>query len=924
MICPQCGTQNPPGTSACVECSLDFSQSVGGETLQGASTPPLSGETLQGVVTPPTFESEVDFGPRYRIEALLGQGGMGKVYKAYDKELGRTVALKMVRIELTSSTDTMQRFKQELLLASKITHKNILRIHDLGEAGGVKFISMAYVEGTDLHHILKKEHRLPLPRLLRIAVQLCEALEAARLEGVVHRDLKPQNVLIGKDDQVYVTDFGIAKSLESDNAGMTRTGMFLGTPQYMAPEQVEGKPVDNRSDLYALGLILYEMSTGDLPFAGDSAPQIMLLRLRENPKNPKLANPELPDWFDAVVMRCLAREPEQRYQTARELQNDLEAAHTTAGPLPTGTLSGRTVQITLPVLTRGHKRAALGAGAVVVILAVLLAVPVLRHRVLHIGAASRPSNDKFVAIMPFRVLSDQADLGYVAEGLADGLSAKLFQAQSVHLASASAVERATKTEVSHEGIGHALGVTLLVQGSVQAAADKIRVVMQLEDVSRERHMLWTQEFTGVPQDLLVLEDQIYDKLTTALGLKLSTEERARAGAHPTENIEAYDLYLRGRAVLHTGRDVKDAQSAITLYLHALEKDQEFALAYAGLADAYMQLYARERDTAWAQKALSAAQQSRSLNDNLPEAHYALGTVLNATGKNFEAAVEVKHALDLEPNSDEGYRRLGAIYADGGRQPEAVEAYQKAIEINPYYWLNYYELGRAERKFGHYDKALAAFQKVVQLDPKNATAYNNLGIVYFSQGNYDLAIPQFQKSISLLPSYGTYSNLGTIYYYQKRYDDAVKMFEKAVEMNPNSQLYMGNLADAYRWSSQKDKAAATYDKAIALAVKELQVNPRNAITMGYLAQYYAKKGDTATALQTARRARSIDSGNVDLIWAEGIVQTLAGHTDAAIQTLRAAFEKGYATKQAENEPELDSLRNNAEFQKLMTEFAPKSK
>src|SRR5271169_917468 len=257
---------------------------------------------------------------------MIGAGGMGNVYKAFDKELSRTVALKTLLPELVGDYLLTQRFKQELLLASKISHKNILRIHDMGEVGEVKFITMAYVEGQDLHQILLETPKLPFERVMSFSRQLADALAAAHAEGVVHRDLKPHNILVAKNDQIYVSDFGLAKSFEENAIGMTRTGAFLGTPRYMSPEQVEGKPADQRSDLYAYGLILYEMVTGDVPFTGESTLKVMYQRIQEKPKSPKIANPALPNWVVRIIMRCLEKEVETRYQSAYEILADLQGA----------------------------------------------------------------------------------------------------------------------------------------------------------------------------------------------------------------------------------------------------------------------------------------------------------------------------------------------------------------------------------------------------------------------------------------------------------------------------------------------------------------------------------------------------------------------------------------------------------------------
>src|SRR5271169_6666838 len=344
IYCPQCKTPNPDFAESCSKCSTPM--------------PLGESETIQ-MVDASAIALGSDFGPRYRIETLLGQGGMGRVYKAYDKELNRTVAIKVVRQGAMGETDALSRFKQELVLASKISHKNILRIHDLGEVEGMKFITMAYVEGHDLHQIIKDNPKLPLERVLKFAVQLAGALAAAHGEGVVHRDLKPQNILVDKDDQLYVSDFGLAKSFEDDAVGMTRVGTFLGTPRYMSPEQVEGNPADQRSDLYAYGLILYEMVTGNVPFTGETTLKVMYQRIQEKPKSPKTLNPDLPNWFVQVIMRCLERDPAVRYQRADEIVLDLQGARSTVSTSRGSGGITRTVQIQIPEFK--DKRWILGA-----------------------------------------------------------------------------------------------------------------------------------------------------------------------------------------------------------------------------------------------------------------------------------------------------------------------------------------------------------------------------------------------------------------------------------------------------------------------------------------------------------------------------------------------------------------------------------
>jgi serine/threonine-protein kinase len=871
------------------------------------------GATLE-VSDSASINTGTDFGPRYHVESLLGSGGMGKVYKARDRELDRIVAIKVLRPDLMTDPMAMQRFKHELLLASSISHPNILRIHDLGEYNAVKFISMAYVDGGDLTQVLRKEGRLPLDRVLHIMRQLAAALGAAHGVNVVHRDLKPQNILLGSADHVYVTDFGIAKTLESDRTSVTRTGAVLGTPLYMSPEQVEGKQVDHRSDLYTFGLIFYEMLTGVLPFTGDTTFQLMYQRVHQLPKRPELVIPDLPPYLSRICLKCLEKEPANRYQSASEILLDLESKHA-----PTHT---RTVQITLPVIDK--KISLISASAMVVLLAALLAIPQVRDFLFRHKTAEPTSGipslkqGKFVAVLPMRIVGDQASLNYVADGLTEALSAKLFQLHDMHTTSASEVQK-VRSSNSLNDVARQLGVNLVVSGTIQSSGDKLRIIAALDDVAGG-HRVWTQEFSGVQQDLLTLEDQIYGGVVEALALKPTSEESARATPHPTENFEAYDLYLKGRSAMRGQQDVKNIQTAIGYYEQALKKDPNFALAYAGVAEASLVMYHEKKDSFWSQKALAAAQQAERLNDTLPEVHFSLGDVYTASGKGAEAVSELNRALQLAPNSDDGYRGLGKAYLALGQKDRGLQAYQRAIELNPYYWVNYNYAGQAYAGLGEYDKALAAFQRIIELEPDNSFGYLNAGSVYFRQGKYDQCIPFFSRALQIQPHPMTYSNLGTAFFFLKRYAEAVPMFEKAVEMNQDDPMFMGNLADAYRWYNQIDKANATYDQAIALGFKQLQVNPRDASVLDQLSLYYAKKGDAMHAMDFIRRARAINPTDVSMIYDEAVVDTLGGRNEEALKTLREALQKGYSVKEAQADPELTGLQVNPGFAKLIADFS----
>jgi serine/threonine protein kinase/tetratricopeptide (TPR) repeat protein len=897
----------------------------GDSARQAAGSRPRSrGQASRGLHPSGGLEPGMDFGPRFRIEKLLGAGGMGKVYKAFDKELSRTVALKTLQPELVSDPLLTERFKQELLLASKISHRNILRIHDLSEVEGVKYITMAFIEGKDLNELLKEEGPFPLERSLSIARQLCEALDAAHSEGVIHRDFKPQNVLVGKDDHAYVSDFGLATSLESAKMGMTRTGAIMGTPRYMSPEQVEGKEVDSRCDLYSLGLVFYEMVSGEVPFSGGSTWQLMYQRVQETPKDVKLVNPALPDYVSRIIMHCLEKDPANRYQSAKKILADLDAGRSPS------ISPGRTVQINLPVVEKLWWYAA--GGAVLLLIGLFFAIPKTRHWVFAASPVATPtpiasglpslSQGKFVAVLPFRVLGDQSSLGYVADGLVEALSAKLFQLKEVRLASSTAAAKIDpKTPLSQ--VAKNLGVNLIVHGTVQGSGDNLRVTVNLENVPENR-LVWSQEFAGMTGDLLTIEDHIYTRLMDELESKPSDEEMAAASAHPTENVEAYNQYLKGRNALGGSPDEKNIQAAMNYFNGALARDPGFALAYAGLADANLMMYVEKKDKYWSEKAVEAAKQAARLNDKLPEVHVALGSAYAATGQNVQAIAEHKRALDLAPNSDGAYRRLGNAYKANGQKEEALQALEKAVEINPYYWNNLAALGKAYFAFGESDKAVKVFLQIIQLEPDNPAGYNNLGGVYLNLGRFEESIPVFQKSLQIQPSGDTYSNLGTAFFYLKRYSEALPMFEKAVEMSPEDETNMGNLADGYRLAGNRDRAQATYEKAIRLAYKELRVNPRNASVVGNLALYYAKNGNPQQAKEFVSKARAIDRSSVYLMYIAAVVDTINNRPADAVKELTGALQKGYSPVDVAADPEFASLQSRADFQLMMKQFASKKR
>jgi serine/threonine-protein kinase len=850
------------------------------------------------------------FASRFRIDRLLGAGGMGAVYKASDLELDIPVALKIVRPEMSSDSalghEFEERFKRELLTARLVTDRHVVRIHDLGESAGVKFITMQYVDGSTLAAVMRAG-RLPYARTLSFAKQIASGLRAAHDVGVIHRDLKPQNILVDADDAAYISDFGLAKSLELTRAGLTHAGELLGTPRYVSPEQIRGQAADQRSDLYALGLIMYEMATGEAPMTAVSAVDLMYRRVQEPAPDPQRLVADLPEYFRCAVLRCLERDPAARYQSAAELLADLETEH--AAPVAAAT---RTIAVSVPVPRVTRSRALVAAALVIAVLGG--AVGAVRHyRPSATRVAAAPGESMRIAVLPFTARGGDSELAAIGGGVAEALSAKLFGLPGVTIASGAPVQQA-RADAALADVARTLGASIVVGGTVGSDAGGLRLSVTADD-ARTGQRVWAEEFTGVAGDLLTIQDHIYTQLVAALRIKPTTDQLARAVVHPTENIEAYQLYLRGRNAMRGQQNRRNVEAALDFYEQALKRDSTFALAYAGIADGALRLYRTTKEPEWAQKALAAAQQAQHLDDKLVEVHLALASAYQATGKATEAIAMLTTAADMAPTSDDVFRRLGRALLATGRGDEAIAAYQKAIAINPYYAVSYGALGFAYMQLGDYEKAALAYQKMIEVDPRNADGYNDLGAARLQLGEYEAAADTFRRALTLQDTPFTYNNLGIAYVYARKYDQAIPMFEKAVALGPNDDRWIGNLADGYRWAGQRDRAISAYDAAIARALKALQVNPRDAAVRANLALYYAKRGDSSRARRLIADARAIDAANVNVTYAQATIDALAGRTADALDALSAAVAAGYPVAAARRDPDLQSLVTDPRFARL---------
>jgi tetratricopeptide (TPR) repeat protein/predicted Ser/Thr protein kinase len=875
----------------------------------------------------------------YQILDKLGEGGMGVVYKAKDTHLDRFVAIKVLPPERVADPERKRRFVQEAKAASALNHPNIVTVHDIDQAEGVDFIAMEYVEGKTLHELIQGRG-LPLSQCLDYSAQIASAISKAHAAGIVHRDLKPSNVMITGEGLVKVLDFGLAKLTgraadgveeEDDTWTLTQTteeGVVLGTLAYMSPEQARGQPLDHRTDIFSLGVALYQMVSGALPFRGPNAVETLDKLLHAPTPSLKAAYPDLPDELERTVVRATAKDRDERYQSMQEMGSDLRALIGAPRPAATVGIDSEPTATAVGTVRQKKPRAAKWSAIVLAALLVLLAALLFRdHLPRWLGGTPLPAQIR-LAVLPFTNVTASPEDQLLCDGLTDVLATKLGRVErfqdALRVVAASEV-RSSKvaTAVQANGVFH---VDRVLSGSVRRAGGRILLTLSLVDTKNLRQ-IGSNTCDRREGELIGLENDAFSRAVAMLKLDLKTAARQALSAGQTKDAAAYDSYLRAAGyfarydVPEPKKEVeaerkKDVDSAIRLFEEATRRDSQFALAYAGLGEACWRKYQDTRQRQWADLALQRCLRSAELDKSLSRVHVTLGMVYRGIGERDKAMVELNRAVSMDPRSAEGYRELGRAYGALDQAEKAENAYRKAIQLRPDCWSCHWYLGVFLLNRARYSHAAEEFREVIRLVPDHFLAYSALGGVYIYEWNYDQAAAMFEKSLSIRPTPEAYSNFGALRILQGRDSEAVPLLEQATAGGTSTYKVWGNLGDAYAHTLElSGHAGPAYARAAELVREQLKTNESPGARAS-LASYLIGLGNKRQALAEIERALTLAPEDAEVLFRAALVFEAAGNRGRALKTLAAAAAKGYSLALIRSASDLAALRKDPGFREVI--------
>ncbi|MEE9190019.1 MAG: protein kinase [Candidatus Neomarinimicrobiota bacterium] len=852
----------------------------------------------------------------YKILEKLGEGGMGDVYKAEDTNLDRIVALKFLPKEVTRDKEMKTRFIHEAKAASALDHPNVCTVFEIDETEeGQLFISMGYYDGDTIEERIK-QGPLEINEALNITIQVAQGLDKAHKKKIVHRDIKSANIIVNTDGVTKIVDFGIAKL--AGQTKVTKDGTSLGTASYMSPEQTLGKEVDHRTDIWSLGVVLYEMLTGLQPFQGDYEQAVVYSIMNEEPKPLTGLRTGIPLQLEQIVSKALAKEPDERYQHLDELIVDLK--HVKKEPVKEKT----DAQVPLPPTPVDIKPfwkqpipMAVSITALIVIITGLL---------IFGGKTDEPASrlgDKSIAVLPFSAIGDSKEDEYFSDGIHDDILTQLSKIGDLKVIARTSVMQYKNTNLRISDIGKELGVASILEGSVRRAGDKIRIVAQLIKSNTEEH-LWAETYDRDYADIFAIQSDVAQKIASALKATLNPEEKEQLEAVPTNNMEAYNNYLRGNIFIFKGVKEESIRSAIQFYEKAIELDPNFTLAYARLSVAYMRILWFADYYNYLQLAKETLDKAASIDANHPDIRLAFGYYYYYGFRDFDKALrEFTIALKTQPNNDQLIEAIGWIKRRQGKWDESVQFTKLACELNPHTANRHAQLAYTYIYLRDWDEAIRYSEMSINIAPDEPQGYSIRGyIILAMEGDVEKTRQFIRDNLDHVDSSKFVFERGLTELLGRNYQKALGIFKE------DEKTFLLAIAHIYRLMGQETEAERYYDSARKQFEMKIKDNPNNGRFYGKLGITYAGLGRKEEAINAGKQgiemipvSKDALSGSVllnDMV----ILYTMTGEVELAISQIEEylSYPSWLTVQFFKLHPGWDSLRAHPRFQELIARYS----
>lgn len=826
----------------------------------------------------------------FRILEEIGKGGMGIVYKAHDEKLDRIVALKFIASDYTVTDNQKKRFLQEAKAAAQLNHPNICNIHSMDEFEGQQFIEMEFIEGETLRHKMNHLNPMSLNTFRDYALQLADALVVAHQKGIIHRDIKPENIMVDKSGRIKIMDFGLAKL--KGRQSYTNRESTLGTLTYMSPEQIRGENIDERSDIFSLGIIFYEMLTGTHPFNAEYRQALVFQIINNDPELPSLLREDLPVALEDIVVRCLQKDPNKRYRFADALKVELEREQRLLNTdIVPSRLMVKWKRLFSPFnLNNSRNLAAIGSAVMVVFLiGILWARPFSDHEETKVAIPV----EKHIAVLPFNNLTPQNIPETLNEGIMEILTSHItgleLYEQSMWVIPSSEVRAGNITSVKEAAM--LFGANLAVTGSLQHIDDQLLLTINLVDGNSMRQlrsvileMNWN--------DQTHLQEEVIKKLTDMLEIELEPRAVQSITAGGTPATGAYQRYIEGQGYL-SRYDEESIDKAIEIFHQTIEIDTEFVRAYAALAETYWRKYELTRDTQWADEAIKYGDRAINLmKQPISKVYITIALINNGMERYKDALGILGNLSEREQNSYQALIEQARAYDGLGQADQAEELYQQAIDSKRFYWDGHHTLGLFYTKQGRFQDAAEAFEKALERAPANARVHTNLAGIYQYLGRTDEAMDMLQQSLEIRPTYRALTNLGTMYFYQRDYLQAIRMYEQALQLNDTDRRIWGDLGYAYKQTGQDSAiVVSAMEKAIMLTEQELELTPNNQELLSELASYNLMVGNVEKCRRLVRSLTSLENMQSDTRISLISLFEQLGERDSALHWMEISLKEG---------------------------------